>query len=149
MNVYIYLTLLAGCCGYALWRGDRDARIAAVVCIVATAATVVMLTPGTARYQMVESGAMIVDLVTLGAFVSLALTSKRFWPLWIAGLQLTTTMAHLFKAINVDLMPSAYAVAARFWVYPIFIIIIVATWRGHRRRMNGAEADQGHLAATA
>ncbi len=46
MNVIFYLTLLAASCGYALWRGDRDARVAAIVCIVATALTVVLLTPG-------------------------------------------------------------------------------------------------------
>ena len=73
MNVYFYLALLAASCGYALWRGDRDARVAAIVCIVATALTVLLLTPGRARYQLVESGAMIVDLATLAAFVTLAL----------------------------------------------------------------------------
>ena len=81
MNILIYLTLLAASCGYALWRGDRDARVAAIVCIVATALTVMLLTPGTERYKMVESGAMIVDLGTLAAFVTLALFSRRFWPL--------------------------------------------------------------------
>jgi cytochrome c-type biogenesis protein CcmH/NrfF len=32
-------------------------------------------------------------------------------------------------------MPQAYAAAARFWVYPIFLIIVIGTWRSHRRRM--------------
>ena len=144
MNVYIYLTLLAGCCGYALWRGDRDARIAAVVCIVATAATVVMLTPGTARYQMVESGAMIVDLVTLGAFVSLALTSKRFWPLWIAGLQLTASTAHALRMADASLAPLAYAIAERFWSYPILVIIAIGTFRAQRRQGRMIESPVGH-----
>ena len=91
MNVFFYLALLAASCGYALWRGDRDARAAAIVCIVATALTVLLLTPGPARYQLVEGGAMIVDFATLAAFVTLALFSKRFWPLWVAGLQLTAS----------------------------------------------------------
>ena len=46
MNIIIYLALLVASCGYALWRGDRDARVAAIVCIVATASTVMLLTPG-------------------------------------------------------------------------------------------------------
>ncbi len=35
-------------------------------------------------------------------------------------------------------MPQAYAAAARFWVYPIFLIIVVGTWRSYRRRSQPA-----------
>ena len=133
MNILIYLTLLVASCGYALWRGDRDARVAAIVCIVATALTVMLLTPGTERYKMVESGAMIVDLGTLAAFVTLALFSRRFWPLWVAGLQLTASTAHAIKLIDVSIVPFAYAAAERFWSYPILIIIAIGAFRAHRR----------------
>ena len=40
----------------------------------------------------------------------------------------------MLKAVQLDLMPQAYAAAARFWVYPIFLIIVVGTWRSYRRR---------------
>ena len=30
-------------------------------------------------------------------------------------------------------MPHAYAAAARFWVYPIFLIIVIGTRRSHQR----------------
>ena len=33
-------------------------------------------------------------------------------------------MSHVFKAVELDLMPQAYAAAARFWVYPILLIIV-------------------------
>lgn len=134
MNILVYLALLATSCGYALWRGDRDARAAAIVCIVATALTVLMLTPGPGRYQMVEGGAMIVDLAALAAFVTLALSSHRFWPLWVAGLQLTASTAHALKLIDASLVPFAYAAAERFWSYPILIIIAVGAFRAHGRR---------------
>lgn len=133
MNVIFYLALLAACCGYALWRGDRDARIAAIVCIVATALTVVLLTPGPKRYQLVEGGAMIVDLATLAAFVTVALFSQRFWPLWVAGLQLTASAAHALKLADSSLVPLAYAAAERFWSYPILLIIAIGAFRSHQR----------------
>jgi hypothetical protein len=133
MNVYFYLALLTASCGYALWRGDRDARVAAIVCIVATALTVLLLTPGRERYQLVESGALIVDLATLAAFVTLALTSRRFWPLWVAGLQLTASTAHALKLVDASLLPIAYAAAERFWSYPILLIIAIGAFRAHRR----------------
>ncbi|MDQ3079716.1 MAG: hypothetical protein M3R03_06935 [Pseudomonadota bacterium] len=134
MNVIFYLTLLVASCGYALWRGDRDARVAAIVCILATALTVLLLTPGSGRYRAVESGAMIVDLATLTAFVTLALTSRRFWPLWVAGLQLTASAAHALKLFDASLVPLAYAAAERFWSYPILLIIAMGAYRAHRRR---------------
>ena len=136
MNIYFYLTLLTLSCGYALWRGDRDARIAAITCVVATAMTVVVLTPGSRRYALVESGVMLVDLATLGAFITLALFSKRFWPLWVAGLQMTASTAHALKMFDASLVPLAYAVAERFWGYPILMIIAVGAYR-HRRRAEG------------
>ena len=140
MNIIFYLTLLVASCGYALWRGDRDARVAAIVCIVATGLTVVLLTPGPGRYQMVESGAMIVDFATLTAFVTLAMTSRRFWPLWVAGLQLTASTAHALKLVDASLVPLAYAAAERFWSYPILLIIAIGAYRAHRRRTGGAPA---------
>lgn len=138
MNIIFYLTLLTASCGYALWRGDRDARVAAIVCIVATALTVLMLTPGPARYQLVEGGAMIVDLATLAAFVTLALFSRRFWPLWVAGLQLTASTAHLLKLVDASLLPIAYAAAERFWSYPILLFIAIGAFRAHRRKGEAA-----------
>jgi len=139
MNIIFYLILLVASCGYALWRGDRDARVAAIVCIVATALTVVLLTPGTGRYRLVESGAMIVDLATLTAFVTLALTSCRFWPLWVAGLQLTASSAHALKLFDASLLPIAYAAAERFWSYPILLIIAIGAYRAHRRSTLAAQ----------
>jgi hypothetical protein len=86
------------------------------------------------RYSGVEAGILLVDIGALAGFTWVALRSERFWPLWVAGLQLTTVIAHGLKGVQLDLMPQAYAAAARFWVYPIFLIIVVGTWRSARRR---------------
>ena len=70
-------------------------------------------------YVHVEGGALAVDLAVLVAFIVVALHSDRFWPLWVAGLQLTTSIAHFLKAIDPHLIPQAYGLAVRFWSYPI------------------------------
>ena len=69
----------------------------------------------------------------MAAFVALALFSKRFWPLWVAGLQLTASTAHVLKVFDAGLVPLAYAVAERFWGYPILLIIAVGACAQHRR----------------
>ncbi len=130
---FAFWTLLVLICGYALWRGHRDERIAATACLAAAIATRFAISPISTRYAGIETGLLVIDLAMLATFVWIALRSDRFWPLWVAGLQLTMTMAHLLKAIELDLMPNAYAAAALFWSYPILLILAVATWRGRRR----------------
>ena len=129
IRVVLFDLLLFGSCGYALLRGRTDAKIVASVCIVANFASYAVVS----RYRSVESGVLIIDVLTFLAFTWVALKSERFWPLWISGLQLTTTLGHLFKAIEADLMPLAYAAALRFWSYPILIILAVGVWRSERR----------------
>ena len=143
---YIFWTALLLICGYALLRGQRDERLAAAVCLLASLATRFAISPLRGRYGDVESGLVIIDLLVLAAFVAIALKSERFWPLWIAGLQLTGSMAHLLKAIEWDLMPRAYAAAAVFWSYPILLVLAVGTWRAQRRRRLGMLEPQPSLA---
>jgi energy-converting hydrogenase Eha subunit C len=133
MSPILYWTLLTLTCGYAIYRGGRYERVVAAVCIIGTIATVAVNSPLNRLYMHVEGGALLVDIGVLAAFVAVALQSDRFWPLWVAGLQLTTSVAHFLKAIDPHLIPQAYGLAVRFWSYPILIILAVGAWRTHRR----------------
>ena len=132
---YIYWGVLLLVCGYALWRGHRDERVVAAICLVASILSLLSLTGWSDRYSGIEMRLLTVDLLTLVLFVIVALQSNRFWPLWIAGLQLTTSMGHLMKAMESDLMPVAYGAALRMWSYPILLILAVGTWRAHHRAL--------------
>jgi len=129
----VFRALLITSCGYALWRGHRDERIVAVVCLAATVVSRLTNAPVSVRYTGVETSLLLIDLAVLATFVFVALRSRRFWPLWVAGLQLTSSTAHLMKAIDQHLLPIAYGAAVALWSYPILIILAVATWRGQRR----------------
>lgn len=128
-----YLAILAAVSVYAFLRGRADERLAAAICVAATALTHALMILIGETYSRVETGLMAVDVLTLLAFTYIALRTERFWPLWVAGFQLTTVAAHAMKAMRGDLMPQAYAAAAKFWVYPIFLAIVIGTWRAHRR----------------
>jgi 4-amino-4-deoxy-L-arabinose transferase-like glycosyltransferase len=136
IRLIIFNALLFGACGYALIKGRTDARIVGAVCILANFATFAVVS----RYAHVETGVLVIDLLTFAAFTYVALMSDRFWPLWVSGLQLTTSMGHLFKAIQGDLLPLAYAAALRFWSYPILIILAIAVWRSEQRARHEKEA---------
>ncbi|MEQ7873489.1 hypothetical protein ABDK56_05735 [Sphingomonas sp. ASV193] len=133
MTKYFFWTLVALACLSALAKGGRDERVAAFICLGASLVSVFLQAPLRERFSDVEMGLAGIDVITLAAFVWLALQSPRFWPLWIAGLQLSTIIAHFFKAMDFGLMPRVYAVAERFWSYPIVVIVLVAAlsspWR--------------------
>ena len=133
LSPFSYWLVLTGVAAYAFLRGRGDERAAALICVVATAASVLVNSPLTRRFTGVEMGVLIVDLLALAAFTAIALRTERFWPLWVAGFQLTSTFAHGLKAIHFSLLPQVYAAAERFWVYPIFLAIVIGTWRTHRR----------------
>lgn len=118
---------------YAYGRGKVDERLAATICAMGSVATLVIRSPSSAYYSNVETGVLAIDFLALAAFVMLALRSSRFWPLWVAGFQLTSVLAHFLKAIHWGMIPQVYAAAERFWIYPIFLAIVVGTWRSRHR----------------
>ena len=127
---------------YVLWRGRRDEREIGFVLVVGVIATHLSISPLSSRYAGVETNVLIVDLLVLASFLYVALKSDRFWPLWIAGLHVTTVVAHALKLLTGDLVPIAYAVALRFWAYPELIILAVAVWRHNKRLSSPPQVPQ-------
>ena len=134
----IFGPMLLAVCLYAWFRGGGDERVVAATCLGGTLATMLVISPLSNRYSGVEEGLMLVDLGVLAGFVTVALRSKRFWPLWVAGLQLTTSLGHILKGIDPDLLPRAYGAALQFWSYPILVILAVGTFRTNRRLSRSA-----------
>jgi hypothetical protein len=133
MNIFFYFGLLVLVSGYALYRGGREERIAAAVCVIASLASLAIFLPKDVSYRDLQPAIALIDFAVLAAFVAIALRSFRFWPLWVSGLQLTTAIGHVLKAIQPDLLPVAYGAALAFWSYPILVILAVGTFRTDRR----------------
>jgi hypothetical protein len=118
---------------YALLRGKRDERHVGIILVVGVLATELALPPVRERFATIETNVMVVDVVVFAGFLWVALRSDRFWPLWIAGLQLTAILGHLLKAVDAGLFARAYGAALYFWAYPMLLILAVGTWRSRRR----------------
>jgi hypothetical protein len=129
-----YNLLLFGACGYAFWRGKAEARIVASAFFVGSFATLAMRSNSSGGgYSSLETGIFAVDVACFLAFTYAALISDRFWPLWVSGLQLTTSFGHVMKVIDSHLLPIAYAAALRFWGYPMLVILALGVWRSQQR----------------
>lgn len=128
-----YWLILLAVTAYAFGRGARDERMVTAIVVLASIATVAVYAPVAEAFEKVETGVFLVDVAALAAFVGVALISSRFWPLWVAGFQLTSVMSHFMKLVHLDLIPQVYAAAERFWIYPMLLAIMVGTWRTHRR----------------
>lgn len=143
-----YWTLLIAILIYALWRGGTEHKIAAIGCVVATVASRFVKPSLETHYSDIELGVLLVDLVLFALFLAIALRSQRFWPLWIAGFHLVTVFAHALRALKVDLIPTAYAVAVQFWSYPILFCIGIAVWRFQRRQLRELVSSPPPTAST-
>ena len=126
----ILLVLVAA---YALLRGGRDGRQVGIILVLGVIATELVLPPVKERFDAVETNLMLVDLAVFAGFLWVALRSDRFWPMWIAGLQLTAILGHVLKLIDAQLFSRAYAAALVFWAYPMLLILAIGVWRGTRR----------------
>ena len=139
LRLILFWLLLLVSCGYALWRGRKYERIAAIVFIAATLLSFLTHSPLQDRHFGIEASDLIVDSAVLVAVLAIALVSDRFWPLWVAGLQLVDSMSHLMKAVDADLLPSVYGAAERFWSYPILLILFIGAWRQQHRPKSASE----------
>lgn len=132
MNIYIYFTFLALVSAYALLRGGREERFVALVCVLASLASLAVFRPAHVSYTDFQPRVALIDLSVLAAFVAIALGTRRFWPLWVSGLQLTTTIGHVLKLLDPGLVPVVYGAALASWSYPILLILAIGTWRAPR-----------------
>lgn len=129
MRVALFFTILALVVLLSWWRGRTEERQAAFICVAGTALTHLADPSLHTRFADFDLYGFLVDVAVLLAFTAIALRSSRFWPLWVAGLQLTATSVHLLKLIEPDLMRFVFGAALAFWSYPILLLIAVGALR--------------------
>nr|WP_314442489.1 hypothetical protein [uncultured Sphingomonas sp.] len=132
MRVLFFYLLLASLVAITFWRGKTDERVAAGICVAGTLLTVLVgnkLEVGTSSFDI---AAFLVDAGVFAAFLLLAMRSDRFWPLWVAGLQLTTTTVHLLMMLSPAMPGMVFGAALAFWSYPIVLLIALGALRTPR-----------------
>jgi hypothetical protein len=140
VKLLLFNALLVFCCGYAFLRGGAPERIAAAIFVVGTALTRIDTLYFGRGFGAIEVGVLAVDLGCLVAFLVLALRAERFWPLWLAALQVIGTAGHAVKLLAADMIPWGYAFLLAAGSYPMLLLIALGTYR-HQQRLARHGAD--------
>lgn len=119
---------------FAFSRGGPPERWIAGLMLVANIATAIRPYDPAVSYAAVDPALLTIDLLLLLGFVGVALIANRFWPMWIAALQLDAVAIHLLRTIDATMVPFAYAWATGQIAYPMLILLAVGTLRSARRR---------------
>ncbi len=130
----------------AIWRGGTIERLGAALCILATVLTVIS-SPLNVRFIGVRLDLLAIDWATLLVFLGLARASRRYWPIWAAGLQMLSILCSMAAKLAPNTL--AFAVAEQIWAWVIVVLIIVVSLRrggiskerGSSRSLFGAPAE--------
>lgn len=141
-----------GITGYALWRGGGPERAVAALLLAASLATIATPTIDRVSYFTVFYAVMWIDLALFLGLAAVAALADRFWPMWLAALQLVALGAHGVRAIDPTLWAAAYWLVTTKIAYPMLLLLFAGTWR-HRRRLaaglpewswsHGGRGDEG------
>jgi len=141
LRIWIFLILLLGTCGYALWRGGAPERIAAGAMLAATAGSAIFRSEVDTRFLDVEVGLFIIDLLLLAILFAVMLRADRGWPILVSALHLCTVGAHVVRLIDPEMIRVTYVVMATAWSWPMVIALGIGTWR-HRARLRARGYDR-------
>ena len=140
IHVAVFSSILAATCGYALWRGGAPERAAAIFFAVGFLATYALPFDKASSFHRVERGNLLVDLAMLVALLAISLRANRFWPMWVAAVQLLAVAIHGVKAYDPTLVAWLYNVASGKISYPMVAMLAIGVAR-HRERITAYGSD--------
>lgn len=128
-------------CLYALRRGGGPERWTAGTMAAGAAATALALQFFRIETAGVNRALLLVDLAVLIGLTALAARANRFWPMWVAALQLLAIAVHFVAGLDNSILPAVYNQTLGKVAYPMILLLVVGTYRHHRRCRLVAERD--------
>jgi cytochrome bd-type quinol oxidase subunit 2 len=125
-----YLITLLSCCAYAIRFGGETERQGVGIMAGGSVLTAVAVAFGS-KWQSLQTGVFIVDLGVLAAFLTLALRSDKYWPLWTTAFQVIGVATHLARLADPAIVPRAYSIAQGFWAYPMLAAMVIGVRAAH------------------
>jgi hypothetical protein len=130
-HVIIFNLIMIAVCLYALAAGGGPERATALTFIAAASCSYIALSSKILHF---EPNLVVIDLVTLSVLISIALFANRFWPMYVAALQLITLAVHGVKVYDPTLATWMWMATAGKLAYPTLVLLVVGVVR-HRARL--------------
>ena len=132
-----YLLFLVLGCGYAAAKGGRPERWgAAIVAVGMVLSNVAGFRSGHVHIA-VDPMLVAVDVTMAIALIVLAVKSDRFWPLWVAMLQLDAVFTHVVMLAH-STPPFSYGLALWMFGLPLPVLVGLGTLRYRVREIGAA-----------
>jgi hypothetical protein len=109
----------------AIWRGSDHERMAVTGLLGAWALSMVAFR---ARSEDTQWAILAIDSSLFALYVWIAMRSRRFWPLFVAGFELLALITHVAHALDGQVSGWAYWTAERIWSYLGLVTIGYACW---------------------
>ncbi len=122
---------------HAIRRGGGPERVAgAALLLAAVTSTAASLVRGL-DFNHVAWALLTIDIGLLLALLILVLLADRFWPMWLAALQIVAIANHGVRAFDPDILNYAYWLVAGKIAYPMLFVLFAGTRRHERRVESG------------
>jgi hypothetical protein len=129
----IYTTLLFAVLGFIFVRGGKDERIVASTLVLGSVITYLIFRSFGRSFTALQLPMLINEAAVLAVLLTVALWSKRFWPIPIASFQVAAFLSLLTPFFGENILSHGLGVAQGIWAYPQLAILVLATVRGYRR----------------
>ncbi|HEX2801130.1 MAG TPA: hypothetical protein VHN73_03600 [Phenylobacterium sp.] len=121
-------------CGLAIAKGGASERWGAVVFYGAWLLTIAA--HATDRVLVTQWAVFGIDVALFVLLTILALTSVRYWPIFMAGFHLLNVLTHVGHLLDAKLPRWAYYTAAQIWGYLMILALLAGVanrWRERRQ----------------
>jgi hypothetical protein len=132
MVTLVFHLLLAAAVVHAMRFGGAPERLAAALFVVATIATIAIAQSAT--FQSMSVPLLLIDCAMFAALTGLSVVADRYWPMWLAALELIAVATHLAKAYRPSIVPDAYWIVTNQLAWVMVAVLVLATAR-HRDRL--------------
>ena len=146
MLALIFNGVLVTTCLYAAVRGGRPERIGAGINIAASGVTTTLRLTSSHFYAPADLIVLSIDLLVVAGFYWLAISTRRFWPIWAFGFAL----ANIFVSIAGGLIPQTplFAYHTGLGAYAYLALASLALGTRYLPKNASSECRQGRRVPT-
>jgi hypothetical protein len=132
----LYITLTFIVVGLSFLAKDNEYRIVAWTIFIGSRATGVVYGLTSGSWAGFNWPLFSIDAAAFLIMMTIALRSKRYWPLWITALQFGALLSFFSSSLASEAVSYAIGVTASFWAWlQLAIMITVAIFCQNQRRL--------------